>query len=54
VDGVAEALARGIAMPLAERKERWSAMMKVLRRNDIHRWRRRFVEGLEEITRPRR
>lgn len=51
VDGVAEALAGGLAMPLDERKERWASMMKVLRRNDIHRWRRRFVEGLEDTPR---
>jgi trehalose 6-phosphate synthase len=54
VEGVAEALGRAIAMPLGERKERWAAMMKVLGRNDIHRWRRRFVEGLEETARGRR
>ena len=53
VDGVAEALGRGLGMPLDERKERWSEMMKVLRRSDIHRWRRRFVEGLEETARHR-
>ncbi|HXV65594.1 MAG TPA: trehalose-6-phosphate synthase [Vicinamibacteria bacterium] len=47
VDGLAEGLHRAISMPLDERKRRWASMMKVLRENDIHQWRRRFVDGLQ-------
>jgi trehalose-6-phosphate synthase len=31
------------------RKERWVAMMKVLERNDITAWRKRFVRALSAI-----
>ncbi len=48
LDDVADGLAKAIDMPVEERRRRWSAMMKVLRRNDIHRWRRRFLEALED------
>ncbi len=47
VDDIADGIDRALSMSLPERKERWRAMMAVLRRNDIHRWRRRFVESLE-------
>jgi trehalose 6-phosphate synthase len=33
-------------MPLGERKERWTAMMQVLERNDITAWRESFVRAL--------
>jgi trehalose 6-phosphate synthase len=48
IDDVAEALATAIDMPLGERRERWQSLIKVLRKNDIHRWRRRFLETLDE------
>jgi trehalose-6-phosphate synthase len=32
-----------------ERKERLSAMMATLRRNDAPAWRRRFIEGLAAV-----
>ena len=38
-----EAMYQALHMPLAERRERWFNMMDVLRRNDITRWRERFV-----------
>ncbi len=44
---VADGLARAVVMPLPERKARWQESMQVLRSNDIHRWRRRFVGALE-------
>ncbi len=47
IDGVAEALQRGLEMPRDERRERWEAMMVVLRRNDITAWRRNFISTLE-------
>ena len=45
-EGVAEAIVQGLEMPLGERKERWTAMMASLRRNDADAWRRRFVDAL--------
>lgn len=47
IDDVAEGLAQAILMPNEERLERWNSMMEVLRRHDIHQWRRRFIEALE-------
>ena len=46
IEGMAEAILRGLKMPVGERKERWVAMMKVLERNDITAWRERFVRAL--------
>jgi trehalose 6-phosphate synthase len=45
-EGMAEAIWKGLEMPLGERKERWTAMMGTLRRNDITAWRERFLEAL--------
>jgi trehalose 6-phosphate synthase len=38
-DAVAEALHKAMQMPLEERRERWQAMVAVLRRNNITAWR---------------
>ena len=46
VDGVAEAIHDALVMPPAERIDRWKAMMKTLRRNDITAWRESFVRAL--------
>ena len=46
VDGVADAIAVAHAMPLAERRERWRAMMETLERHDITAWRRDYLEAL--------
>ena len=43
---VAETICRGLDLPLEERKERWTAMMATLRRNDASAWRRCFVAAL--------
>lgn len=48
LDGVADALAAAMDMPLAERRERWEAMIALLRRNDITAWRRKFLAALRE------
>jgi trehalose 6-phosphate synthase len=45
-EGVAEAIVQGLEMPSGERRERWTAMMTTLRRNDIDAWRRGFVAAL--------
>lgn len=47
IDGVAEALHRSLEMSRDERRERWQAMMAVLRRNDVTAWRRNFIGTLE-------
>jgi len=49
-EGMAEAIREGLAMPLGERQERWSAMMTTLRRNDTNAWRERFVTALSAVT----
>lgn len=46
VDGVADAIARAHAMPLAERRRRWRAMMARIEGYDIHAWRRDFLDAL--------
>ncbi|MBI3513462.1 MAG: alpha,alpha-trehalose-phosphate synthase (UDP-forming) [Proteobacteria bacterium] len=46
VDDIASAIDRGLAMPLAERRERWNAMIGVLRKNDITAWRESFLAAL--------
>jgi trehalose 6-phosphate synthase len=46
VEAMAEAIWQGLEMPLGERRERWSAMMATLRRNDIDTWRERFIAAL--------
>lgn len=43
---VGESLDRALRMPLEERRERWSAMMETLRRNNINQWRERFLAAL--------
>jgi len=48
LDDVADAMARALAMPIEERRERWNTMMTVLRRNDISAWRESFVRRLTE------
>ena len=51
IEGMAEAILQGLDMPLGERKERWTAMMKVLERNDITAWRESFVRALTAAAR---
>ena len=48
VRGVSHAIQAALSMPLNERRERHMDMMKVLRRNDIAAWTRRFMEALEQ------
>lgn len=49
IGATAENLQRGLTMPLAERRERYEAMMRVLRENDITRWREAYVETLAAL-----
>ncbi|GFE78116.1 alpha,alpha-trehalose-phosphate synthase (UDP-forming) [Steroidobacter agaridevorans] len=52
VRGVSHAIQAALSMPLNERRERHADMMKVLRRNDIAAWTRRFMEALEQTQAP--
>jgi trehalose 6-phosphate synthase len=52
VCGIARALDAALAMPLDERRARHEALLAALRRNDIHRWRDRFLEALISPVRP--
>ncbi len=47
-DGVAEGIRKAIEMRIEERQERYADMIAVLRKNDIHTWRRNFVTALTE------
>src|SRR5690606_32565227 len=47
IEGVADALQRALEMPLAERKERWEAMMRCVVENNVTAWREAFVDALE-------
>ena len=46
VNSVADAIAQGIEMPLDERRRRWQSMMKVIRKNDLNRWRNTYLAAL--------
>ena len=48
IDEVAGMLHRALTMPLDERKKRHRAMLRRLRTNDVHRWRKNFLTALEE------
>uniref|UniRef100_UPI00195342ED trehalose-6-phosphate synthase n=1 Tax=Klebsiella pneumoniae TaxID=573 RepID=UPI00195342ED len=38
IDDVARGIARAVAMPIDERRQRWSGLMAKLRARTIHRW----------------
>jgi len=46
---ISDALSRALAMPLAERKDRWRALMQVVRDSDVALWRDLFVSSLMAI-----
>jgi len=46
---MAEALHRGLTMPLGERRERWETLMEGLRRDDVTAWRNRFLGTLAAV-----
>ncbi|WP_454853619.1 alpha,alpha-trehalose-phosphate synthase (UDP-forming) [Rhizobium binxianense] len=46
IEGTANALARGLNMPLEERRERWQRMMDHLLENDVTRWCDNFLTDL--------
>ncbi len=47
-EGVADAMARAVEMPLEERRERWQDMMGAVRDTSIDRWREAFLSVLRE------
>ncbi|MGB6176167.1 MAG: trehalose-6-phosphate synthase, partial [Methylocella sp.] len=50
-EATAAAIARAYATPLEERKDRWNALMAVLRANSIHDWTAHFLQALGNGTR---
>jgi trehalose 6-phosphate synthase len=48
VDDIAESIETALAMPLAQRQERWQAMFDHLRQHDIHAWRGMFLRALAD------
>lgn len=53
-DEVAQALDEALVMPLAERKARHKEMMAIIRKNDIQRWQREFINALKKCPWPHR
>jgi len=51
-EGVAIAINKALAMPLAERQERQAHNFRVLRQNDLGRWAERFLAALEVPAEP--
>jgi trehalose 6-phosphate synthase len=47
VEGTAEALRRGLDMPVEERRERWKTMLATLKGNDVFHWSSSFLRSLE-------
>jgi len=51
-EGTAEAIHKGLIMPLDERQDRWRRLIARVREHDIVRWRTDFVHALESIPHP--
>ncbi len=47
-EGLVEAIAQALDMPLEERRERWATMFEHLSKHDIATWRRSFLAALAE------
>jgi trehalose 6-phosphate synthase len=50
-DSVAAAIGQALSMPLAERRDRYESLFKVLSHNDIQHWADRFLVALEQESR---
>ena len=50
-DGVSDAIAMALDMPLEERRERYDSMMAAIERNDVKKWGRTFVQALTKVRR---
>lgn len=49
VDAIAAGIDQALAMPLAERKQRYARMMKIMRSNNLYAWQRRFLKDLAAL-----
>ena len=47
IEGVGDTLAQALAMPLAERRDRWAGMFRHLSRYDLRFWRESYIAALE-------
>ena len=52
IGGVAGAIRHALEMSLEERIERWQALDAEVRRNDVARWRRSFLDALDTVRAP--
>jgi trehalose 6-phosphate synthase len=52
IEAVAEALHRGLIMPLDERQDRWRRLLAQLQQHDVMHWRRNFVDALAQELEP--
>jgi trehalose 6-phosphate synthase len=50
IEGVSDALATALAMPLEERRERWEVMLKRLKQFDIVTWRESYLQALQGVV----
>jgi trehalose 6-phosphate synthase len=50
-DSVAAAIGQALSMALAERRDRYDSLFKVLSHNDIQHWADRFLAALEQEPR---
>ena len=50
IEGVSDALATALAMPLEERRERWEVMMRRLKQFDIVTWRESYLQALQGVV----
>jgi trehalose 6-phosphate synthase len=49
IPAAAQTIQRALQMPLAERRERHAALLKRIRTNDVHWWRKEFLDALSAI-----
>jgi trehalose 6-phosphate synthase len=49
IGAMAEAVRRGLAMPLSDRRERWQELHRAVTSEDIGWWRRQFLAALDRI-----
>ena len=46
---LSDAIQRALTMPLAERRQRWSALMQVVRDTNVSTWRDAYVSALRQV-----
>ncbi|MES1163061.1 MAG: trehalose-6-phosphate synthase, partial [Rhizobacter sp.] len=49
IPATAQAIQRALQMPLAERRERHATLLAQIRAQDVHWWRRTFLDALSAI-----